>query len=61
MAGKPDLPDDDVRLIRAMHDEYRRLRREMDQCSVPAIAEKFGLSRSYVSDIVHMRKRREVI
>ena len=61
MAGKPEVPDDDIRLIRALHDEYKRLRAEMDQCSIPAIAEKFGLSRSYVNDIVHMRKRRDVI
>ena len=50
--GRPmKLTEDDVRLIRAMHDERKRLAKDMSELTCNAIANKFDISPSTVHEI----------
>lgn len=54
------LTDDDVRLIRAAADERRRLMAEAAKLSAAALAEKFGVSRFTIENIIARKSRGKV-
>lgn len=50
------LTEDDVLMIIELDRERRRLKAEMESLSLTAIAEKFGVSKQRVWEIVNCRK-----
>lgn len=46
------LTEEDVKLILELDQERRRLKAELESLSMPAIAEKFGISKQRVWEIV---------
>ena len=54
------LTDDDVRLIRQLGEHRRELLDEARKISDAALADKFGVSRATISEVIHYRKWRHV-
>lgn len=50
------LTEDDVRLILELDKERVRLKQKMQEVSQPAIAEKFGISKQRVWEIVNQNR-----